>query len=644
MRGLSELEAHLKDGDDDIHDISEKVPWGANHALRSQNRSTRRLPMSWIYGGTTSLMLIFIWISFRTWHFPKQCVQTESAFVQVRRRGESQPDLQTRRASGYRGAVASEEERCSKIGIDVLKENGTATDAAIATALCIGVVNCFSSGIGGGGFMVIKPAPCRGRSNCTEQGPITIDFRETIPEGSYYSKRFLEDPILSQVGGLAVGVPGEIAGFQAAYLEYGGGVSWQRLFEPSVQLAKNFTIGTELVKRMYHDGNTDHTKWMKTKTTWREVFFPHGRDKAKSGDYIQRTNYARTLETIGRVGAHAFYRGEIAKQLVETINQAGGRMKVDNFEGYRAIIQPALRTTYLNRTLWTSAAPSSGPMLIYLLNILENYQFKNHSRTALSEHRFIEAMKYTFAARTKLADPHYLNETELALIKSFQSKDIARETYHKIDDSRTYNYQHYNPEYDIINDHGTTHLSVVDQSGSAVSLTSTVNLVFGSQLMDPNNGIILNNENDDFSVKGRSNYFDLFSSPLNTPEAGKRPVSSIAPTIVDHGQEVWSTLGASGGSRIFTAITGSLLKLDWGYDLQTAIEDPRVHHQLLPNEALIETSYRPDFLSSLKVKGHNITMVDIRHAKSVVQGIVKHPDGLLEAVSDSRKGGIPSAY
>ncbi|KAI9613357.1 hypothetical protein H4Q26_009957 [Puccinia striiformis f. sp. tritici PST-130] len=481
-----------------------------------------------------------------------------------------------------------------EIGIQVLKDNGTATDAAIATALCVGVVNSFSSGIGGGG--------------------------ETVPNGEYYSQAFINDPTKSEKGGLSIGIPGELAGFEAAYQKFGGGVSWKRIFQPSIDLAKNFSVGTALASKL---SNQDTIDWMNNRQEWRSIFLP-------------------TLH---------HQKGDIAKQLVDTINREGGKVSMDDFRTYKPIVDRAINTTYHEYNIWTTGPPSSGVILLHIMNILERYSLHLEPRTELSEHRFIEALKYAFSARTELGDPTFLNSTQLERINLIHSKSFGNNISAKIDDQLTYDYQHYQPKYDIVEDHGTTHLSVIDKFGSVVSLTSTVNLNFGSNVMDPDNGIILNDENDDFSIRGRSNAFDLFSSPLNYPITGKRSVSSMAPIIVDYmdplsnRSEFFCAIGASGGSRIFSAVTATFLKLLWGYDLSHAIEDPRIHHQLLPNLLYVENSYRPDFLESLISKNHNISMIDIFYGKAAVQGIHKRvSDGWLFGSSDSRKLGAPEAY
>ncbi|OAV94012.1 gamma-glutamyltransferase [Puccinia triticina 1-1 BBBD Race 1] len=563
--------------------------------------------------------------------------------------------------TGTNGVVASDEIRCSTIGINVLKDNGTATDAAIATALCLGTVNSFSSGIGGGGFMIIKPpAGCKQTSTkpCSAQTPIAINFRETMPDGNFFAASTLKNSSVSEVGGPSISIPGELAGFDAAYRRFGGGVSWKRIFQPSIDLAKNFTVGFALASKI---SIPDIESWMESKPEWQTVFQPN-HQPAQSGDWIQRPHYARTLEIIAEQGIHPFYHGEIAEQLVETINREGGRVDLKDFQSYQPVIEQAINTTYHGYNVWTTGAPSSGGILLHILNILERYSLHHHPRDALSEHRFAESLKFAAAARTELGDPKFLNSTHLARLEQIRSKAYGLETSLKIDDNRTYDYSHYNPKYDNVEDHGTTHLSVIDRFGSVVSLTSTINLYFGSNVMDPVNGIILNDQNDDFGVQGRSNAFNLLSSPFNHPVTGKRPLSSAAPTIVDylHPQpnkkddepqlenqppEFFCALGASGGSRIYGAVAGTFLKLLWGYDISHAIEDPRLHHQLLPNEASIEKTYRADFLDGLKSRGHKIAMIEFSKMASIVNGIHKRiSDNVLFGSSDSRKGGVPAAY
>ncbi|BGP09746.1 hypothetical protein JCM10049v2_005619 [Rhodotorula toruloides] len=571
--------------------------------------------------------------------------------------------------SGWNGAVASEEERCSRMGVDVLRENGTGVDAAITTALCIGVVNSFSSGIGGGGFMVIRP-PSSTRHGlpatydasrnprCTH--PISIDFRETAPLAShpnmFTASARPDDPSwdpnrASKVGGLAVGVPGELRGFQAAYEVCGGGVSWERIFRPVVQLAREFRVGKELQRRLnarWSGGEEGPTisEWMKDEEDWRAMFMrPGGNEFLQEGDIVRREAYARTLEKLGKEGADVFYEGEIADRIVETVRKDGGILSKDDMRSYKAVVRRAKEGAYRGRKYYTGSYPSGGPIIRMLLNVLDGYaDFVDAGRTGLAEHRFIEAMKFAFAARTNVGDPPFVdNAAKLAEIPTRKYADAVRGN---ITDDRTHKLSYYEPRFDIKEDHGTTHLSVIDQWGGAVALTTTVNLIFGSRLMDKETGIILNDEMDDFATPGLPDAFGLRPSPFNYPAGGKRPLSSIAPLIMDHANsdDVYLSLGGSGGSRIFGAVAQTLLNLDWGHDLSSAVEAPRVHHQLLPAYVSIESTFRPDLVKELKARGHDVTLFDINLGIAEVQAVMRDRDGRFFAASDSRKNGVPAAF
>ncbi|POY74464.1 putative Gamma-glutamyltransferase [Rhodotorula taiwanensis] len=577
--------------------------------------------------------------------------------------------------TGWNGAVASEEQRCSEIGIDILRENGTAVDAAIGTALCVGVVNSFSSGIGGGGFMVIRPpshsrhphadAPevyAAGNPHC--RGPISIDFRETAPSLAYpdmFTKDARPDDSdwdpnrASKVGGLSIGVPGELRGFEAAYQACGGGVTWERIFRPAAELAREFKVGKELHRRLNarwsgtSEGPTI-SEWIKDDDAFSEVFMRGGKGGSRKeflqeGDTVRREAYAWTLEKLGREGASAFYDGEIADAIVRAARATGGILTHDDMKAYRAVVRPAEVATYRGRRYYTGSYPSGGPILQHLLNVLDGYKtYAEDGKTGLGVHRFVEALKFAFAARTNVGDPPFIkNGAKLAEIPTRKYADAVRAN---ITDDRTHKLAYYNPQFDIDEDHGTTHLSVIDQWGGAVSLTTTVNLIFGSRVMDTKTGIILNDEMDDFSTPGLPDAFGLRPSPFNYPEGGKRPLSSTSPLIMDHADshEVYLALGGSGGSRIFGAVAQTLLNLDWGYDLANAVEQPRVHHQLLPAYVSIESTFRPDLVEALKLRGHNTTLFDINLGIAEVQACMRDTDGRFFATSDSRKNGIPAAF
>ncbi|KAF9947717.1 hypothetical protein BGZ72_010347 [Mortierella alpina] len=526
------------------------------------------------------------------------------------------------------GAVATEEIHCSEIGVQVLKDGGNAVDAAIASCLCIGTVNMFSAGIGGGGFMTIR------LPNGTVE---VIDFRETAPAGAS-PKMFKEHPILAQTGGLSVGVPGEIRGLELVHNRYGK-LPWERLFAPSVKMAREgWAIGPELAKRLQI-----YKVLMESEPDWSAVFAPNG-TVLREGQWIKREALASTLETIGLQGADAFYTGPIAQNMVNHIQTNGGILTMNDMKSYKPLIKEPMVGYYQGRKVYTTPAPTSGPILISLLNILERYDLGREKANANVEaHRLVEAMKFGYAQRTELGDPDY---TDLeAKIQSIMSKDTAGLIRANISDTQTFPVEYYNPHWGPIENHGTTHMSTVDQNDMAVALTSTVNLVFGSKLLDPKTGIILNDEMDDFSIPGTPNAFGLQPSPYNYPRPGKRPLSSCVPTIVERDGKFELALGGSGGSRILTSVLQTMLNIyNHDYNVMEAVEAPRVHHQLMPNVVDIESGYATSEVKFLSTRGHNVTVSDIVLAKAEVQAVMREADGLIYAASDSRKHGIAAGY
>jgi len=275
-----------------------------------------------------------------------------------------------------------------------------------------------------------------------------------------------------------------------------------------------------------------------------------------------------------------------------------------------------------------------------MLNLVDKYDFSK--RTPLNTHRLVEILKFGFAARTRICDPMFTNDTER--IDKIPTKEYADIIFANITDNSTHPPEYYRPEHDIKIDHGTSHSSIIDKDGMAVAITSTVNLVFGSQVLDHETGIILNDEMDDFGIPGIPNGFGLLPSPYNYPEPGKRPLSSTAPTIIEHPDgSVYLIIGAAGGSRIFGAIFQTILNLDWGLDVSGAIEYGRLHDQLYPAVLLAENIYPKSMIQSLRDVGHNVTITNINSPLSIVQAIQRTGDGIY-AASDSRKHGIAAGY
>ncbi|CAD6901058.1 unnamed protein product [Tilletia controversa] len=610
-------------------------------------------------------------------------------------------------ANGNSGAVATENGVCSQVGVDIMREKGgNAVDAAIAATLCIGTLNMFSAGIGGGGWAIVR-APKADQHLPRNKGiwdHTVVDFREVAP-GSANRTMFYGRPKAAQVGGLSIGVPGELRGLEVMHSKWGT-LPWAELIEPAAKLADEAKVSRELERRLGLFGG-----FMREDKAWKSVFFNKKTGElVKEGDVIRRPKYAASLRTVAKEGARALYVGPMAQALVRTINATGGIMTLTDLAIYKANTYPAIQGTWAGKKIYTTGAPTSGPALLSLLGMLEGFeQFVPANKsdrlstfggaataglnTVLAAHRFVEALKFAFGQRTLIGDPEYMSPLENEIIKEIPSRKRIMELRNNITDDRTHPIDYYHPKFDITNDHGTMSLSVVDKDGMAVSVTSTVNLIFGSRVMCPETGIILNDEMDDSSTPGVPNGFGLAPSPYNYPEPGKRPLSSMAPAIVEYfepkrhakshsaegefsaareGQHVFAgaeedsefadsgkaangtetpssivALGGSGGSRIFGAVAQTLLHLDSGLDLSSAIERSRLHHQLLPVTLDIETGggrFENELAEALGRRGHLINWLEVNLATSEVQGVQRNADGRVWGASDSRKQGVAVAY
>ncbi|KAI8096996.1 gamma-glutamyltransferase [Halteromyces radiatus] len=490
---------------------------------------------------------------------------------------------------GTHGGVAVEAEECSNVGVQILQQGGNAVDSAIASALCIGVINNHATGIGGGGFMLIRSP------NGTYE---LIDFRERAPAKAHQDM-FVEDPMLAQVGALSIATPGEIRGFELAHRRHGK-LEWYKLFEPAIHIARYGFVATAFQESRLELA----ADWIMESQVWKDIYAPNG-TLAKQGGIIRRPALANTLETIAKEGADAFYKGPIAEQMIRMIQENGGILSMEDLASYKAIIRPTINTYYHGRKVTTGTSPTSGPMILSVLNLLERYNLRVQGQTALNIHRLLEAFKFGYAFRTEMGDPDYLdNEDRMHQIISKEWASLVRKN---ISDEKTFEPSYYQPKYDHIDSHGTMHLSVIDENDGAVALTSTVNLLFGSRLMDAVTGVIFNDQMDDFSIPGTPNMFGLSPSKNNYVAPGKRPLSSITPVIVEYDTSLELVLGGSGGSTIPTSTLNVLLNvLDYHKDLYEATESSRFHHQLIPNLAIVEDDQDVFLMEALKDRGHQV--------------------------------------
>ncbi|KAJ3324532.1 Dynein heavy chain 1, axonemal, partial [Blyttiomyces sp. JEL0837] len=517
------------------------------------------------------------------------------------------------------GAVSSENSLCSNAGVDMLKQGGSAVDAAIATSLCIGVTNMYSSGIGGGGFMLLRSA-----NGSYEY----IDFREEAPAEAF-TDMYNSNPKDAQIGGLSVAVPGEIRGFELAHKRHGK-LPWAKLFQSSIEICEQgWHVTAMLEKRM-----KGASELILRDAEFRGVFAPNG-VLLTAGQLIKRPKLGKALRRIAEFGPDEFYVGEIAKSLVNTTQSAGGILTMKDMSSYQAKMHDPLVGFYHGRRVITTPAPSSGGVILSILNILEGFNLQMEGVTGLNIHRLIESWKFGFAQRSLLGDPIDPIYTNISQIEqAMLQKENAAVIRKKISSSKTFDPDYYSPKFDILDDHGTMHVSVLTAGGDAVSLTSTVNLIFGAQIMDPEFGIILNDEMDDFSIPGVPNAFGLAPSPYNFIHPFKRPLSSCVPVMVEKDGEIEIVSGASGGSRIITSTLQNIVSMmDFGMNVAEASKQPRLHHQLSPNEIMVEYEFDAQISKYLEARGHKINRMAKGTVVTGVESVRRLDDGTIEGSS-----------
>ena len=496
------------------------------------------------------------------------------------------------------GMVVSSQYLASQAGVDILERGGNAIDAAAAVGYALAVTYPCCGNIGGGGFMTVHMAD--GRNTF-------FNFREIAPAAA--SARMYLDAAgnvrenASLYGYLAAGVPGTVLGLDTAQSKYGR-LTRAQVMEPAITLAKKGFILTR-----------DDTDVLDTKTDWfkkdpeaARLFLRPDGSTLQPGDRLIQKDLAKTLQAISDRGPDAFYKGPIAQAVARAAQANGGILTAADFANYTVTETAPLTCTYRGYSVMSAPPPSSGgTTLCQILNILEGYDLKASGfHSATSVHYIVEAMRHAYMDRnTLLGDPKFVNNP----IERLTSKHYAELIRTKISADSALPSSQLQPGSEPHEKPETTHYSIIDREGNAVSTTYTVNGLFGAIVVAPGTGFFLNNNMDDFAVKpGAQNLFGLVQGMANAIAPGKRPLSSMSPTIVTYHDKTFLVMGATGGPRIISVAVQALLNIiDYGITAQEAVDAPRIHHQWLPDEVYVEQrGLSPDTMKLLDNMGHKL--------------------------------------
>ena len=518
-------------------------------------------------------------------------------------------------------AIASAHALATQAGFDAIDAGGNAFDAAVAVSAALAVVEPISSGLGGGGFFLLHDADT-GRD-------VFIDARETAPaasagEGVYLDADGKLDRDRATNGPWAAGIPGLPAALVHVAQEYGR-LPLQRTLAPAIRLAREGFPVYERLERGYRA----RAKVMERYSGTRAVYLADG-DPPEVGETLKQPELARTLESIARDGFDGFYRGDIAQRLLAGVEAEGGRWMAEELAGYRVREREPLRFDYNGWQVVTAPPPSSGGVaLAQMLQILSAWELDTLPE-AQRVHLTVEAMRRAYRDRTfYLGDPDFV-DMPLALLTDPDYAAGLRATIHP-DKATPSDLLSGQPT--PLEDEETTHFSIIDAEGNRVAVTQTVNLLFGSGLVPPGTGVLLNNEMDDFALKpGTPNAFGVMGFDANAVEPGKRMLSSMTPSFMVSDEQV-AVLGTPGGSRIITMVLLGMLGYADGLDAANVAALPRYHHQWMPDEVSAETgALSLDVAAALEAMGHSVK----RPPDEVTGGASSHTWGNLQTVSWDR--------
>ncbi len=527
---------------------------------------------------------------------------------------------------GTRAMVVTSHFLATASAQEVLKNGGNAIDAAVTAAFSLAVTQPRSGNIGGGGFMLI--------SSEKRNEVVAIDYREKAPS-SAHEDMFLDqhgeaDKQASRFSHKSAGVPGTVAGLALALEKYGT-ISLRKAMAPAIDLAQH---GFPVTPRFSKGLKAAEKRLKKWPASTRHFYKADG-SYYEPGDLFVQKELAATLKRISAKGASEFYEGKTAELLVSEMQRHGGLISMQDMKSYQPVIRKPIHGNYRGYDIYSMSPPSSGGVhVVQILNILEGYPITELGHnSAQTLHLMAEAMKYAYADRSRyLGDEDFVNVP----LKGLVSKDYASSIQEMIDPDLVTASKTISPGQPTgYESNETTHFSIVDQHGNAVSNTYTINFSYGSGITVEGAGFLLNNEMDDFSTKpGTPNAYGLIGGAANKIEPGKRMLSSMSPTIVKHNGRNFLITGSPGGSRIITTTLQVIMNvIDHGLNIQSAVAAPRMHHQWLPDELRIEEGISPDTIKKLEDMGH---VVKQKSAMGAIQSILIK-DGIMYGGSDPRR-------
>lgn len=499
---------------------------------------------------------------------------------------------------GRKGMVVTAHHLASDVGVDILKAGGNAVDAAVAVGYALAVVYPAAGNLGGGGFMTLRLADGTTKF---------LDFRERAPlaghKDMYLDEKGEPIPDASLYSWLAVGTPGSVMGLEQAREKYGS-MSREALMAPAIRLAREGYALTPADAAIFLEGESALLQDPAAKA----IFFREGGEPYAAGDVLKQGDLADSLQAISDGGTDAFYKGPIAEKIVAASHAGGGLLAREDFERYAMREMEPVTCDYRGYEIISSPPPSSGGVIICeILNVLEGYPLSYFGQGSAETTRLmVEAMRHAFVDRNaNLGDPDFVKNP----IAQMLDKGYAAEIRGRIDPYRAGVSSTLTPPK-FAESAETTHYSIVDEAGNAVAVTYTLNGSFGTGMVAPGTGILMNNEMDDFTIKvGVPNLYGLVQGEANAVAPGKSPLSSMSPTIVTKDGELFMVTGSPGGSRIITITLQSILNvIEFGMNVQEAVDAPRIHHQWLPDRVLMEPyALSPDTRRILVGMGYDVT-------------------------------------